>query len=247
MNIITANKKKLQNGVSIDELIVHSGCVPFDHLLVTEIHACFNFISSITPISLIFSKLTVLSLICNSLSEIPKLEFSPNLIELNLNNNNICELINLDKIPHLQILSLSSNRIEVVENISGLDSLQKLILSNNRISTINFSTLPESFPNLLHLGLLDNKLHSLLQVKRLLEMIPDLQKFSIGLNPLTDRNLINTPYLLTNLRINRSTIFSPQNPENEDMSVNERMVRIRQQILNICTKLKYLDLYPISS
>ena len=247
MSVITANKKKLHGQLSLEELNEFCDHKPSDCSRITEIHACFNFISSISHTTVLYNRLTILSLVCNSISQVPQLEFCPNLVELNLNNNVITQLNHLDKLPHLQTLSLSCNRIVVLENLLGLNSLKKLVLSSNKIKVINFSTLPKIFSNLTHLGLLDNQISSFSQLAELLTISPNLSQFSIGLNPLTEYNLISTSYLLTDLRIARSTLFTPQNPGKQDLSEKERLLRTRQDILNICTKLDYLDHSPVSS
>ena len=243
---VNLNSKKLQGAISLEECAI-STQPKTDPTLLKEIHACFNFITHISPSTQLYAKLTVLSFVCNNLTEVPHLEFCPNLLELNLNNNGICELKHFNNAPKLLTLSISSNRIEKLENLSELSSLQKLILSSNRINSIDFSTLPESFLSLTHLGLLDNKLTSLQDVENLLSIIPNLLQFSIGLNPLTEYNMVSTPYLLSNLNLARSTIFSPLSTEKGCVSENDRMLRIRQRILTICAKLQYLDLSPISS
>ena len=247
MAIVSANKKKLHDQITLEELKEFCDHKPSNYSLITEIHACFNFISSISPTADLYSKLTILSLVCNSISEIPQLDFCPNLVELNLNNNVITQLKHLDEVPNLHTLSLSCNRIVVIENLSGNHSLKKLILSSNEINEINFSTLPKIFSDLAHVGLLDNQISSFSQLAEFLTKSPNLTQLSIGLNPLTEYNLISTSYLLTNLRIARSTLFTPQNAEKQDLSEKERMLQTRQGILNICTKLDFLDLSPVSS
>ena len=247
MAVITANKKKLHDQLTLKELDEFSNQKPSNYSLVTEIHACFNFISSISSTADLYCKLTILSLVCNSISEVPQLDFCPNLVELNLNNNVITQLKHLEKVPHLQTLSLSCNRVVVLENLSGNNSLKILILSSNRINEISFPTLPKIFSDLTQLGLLDNQIASFSPLAELLTISPNLTQFSIGLNPLTEYNLISTSYLLTNLRIVRSTLFTPQIAGKQDLSEKERLLRTRQCILDICTKLDYLDHSPVSS
>ena len=251
---VNLNSQKLQGEISLGDLIIPSIEVSItttepkaDPTLLKEIHACFNFVTNISDTTQVYVNLTVLSLVCNNLTEIPHLQFCPNLIELNLNNNSISELKHLNYTPKLATLSISSNHIVKLHNLFELSSLQKLVLSGNRITSIDLTSIPDSLPRLTHLGLLDNKLASLQDVEKFLVILPNLSQLSIGLNPLTEYNMISTHYLLTNLKIPRVAIFTQFDFEKEDLNESDRILRIRQRVLNLCTKLVYLDLSPISS
>ena len=244
---LNLNSQKLHGQLSLESLTDKSTQPDTDSTLLTELHACFNFITHISPTTLVYAKLTVLSLVCNSLTEVPCLQFCPNLIELNLNNNSISELRHFNFTPKLTALSVSSNRIVILGGLFELYQLQKLVLSGNRLASIELTTLPKSLNNLTHLGLLDNKLASLKNVEEFLSLLPNLLQLSIGLNPLTEYNMLSTQYLLTNLKVPRADIFAKSDSAKEDLTESDRMLRMRQRILGICTKLTFLDLSPISS
>ena len=250
MYVINASKKKLTSVISFSELLTFTSDTKIleesGYEGVTEIRACFNFISSISISTHTFPNLSILSLVCNNIKEIPNLDCCPNLSELNLNKNAIARLDNLNSVPNLKCLSLSSNLIASLENISKLNCLERLILSSNKIEAINYSTLPTLFHNLTQLGLLDNNLKSLDEIEQLLDSAPNLTKLSLGLNPLTNNNLLSTSYLLTDLRIQRRDIFNPSSMKEMVVSENSYVLHVRLFVMSKCTKLKYLDLSPIS-
>ena len=77
-------------------------------------------------------RLTVLSLSCNSLTEIPNFNDQGVVCcikELYLANNKITVINNLECCPHLEILDLKGNNIRIIENIGKKDKLKKLVLA----------------------------------------------------------------------------------------------------------------------
>ncbi|SPR01428.1 unnamed protein product (mitochondrion) [Plasmodiophora brassicae] len=156
--------------------------VEFGHTLEV-LHLFDNGISSLagSPFALL-SRLRVLDLSYNAISNIHGLEGSVHLQELNLSNNVIRDIDNLSSLRHLRVLNLANNEIESISDLTKNENLEVLDLTANFISSLQDASdlLPRA--SLRWLSLSSNALASL-QSFTFLSGLDELRSLSCDDNP----------------------------------------------------------------
>lgn len=93
---------------------------------------------NLLPIFVPESKLQVLDLSNNSLSDIENLRGLKKLIELDLSSNELQQIYSLEDLFNLEVLNLSDNRILYLKPLSALQKLKDLDLSDNELVFLHF-------------------------------------------------------------------------------------------------------------
>lgn len=145
------------------------------------------------------TKVTMLNLNGNQLTEIKNLGQLLRLTNLDLNNNNLTAINGLDKNTKLTRLYLRGNEIEEINGLEELVNLSKLYLSGNQIKKIKGL---ETLSRLTNLSLDNNQLTEIEN----LENLTLLNVLDLSRNKLTEINNLEKLALVNTLFLNNNQI-----------------------------------------
>lgn len=163
---------------------------------MTELNLSNNQITDISPISEL-TKLTILQMDENNISDIYQIKNLKKLISLSIKKNQIGDISCLADLYNLTYINFTDNIINDIKSLSELTELQTICLSNNQISDISPIY---NLRNLTHLYLWNNQVKELPSFKNMTKLIfLVLSGNTIAdLSELKDLKQIETLYLLDN-------------------------------------------------
>ncbi len=149
-----------------------------------------NLVSDISALKKL-TKLEVLSLNGNQIESISALSSLTNLRELYLRENKIKTITSLNKLDKLELLEAGENRIQNIDSLKNLKNLKHLTLDHNKITTVAGLT---GLKTLRYLDLSNNNVKSIKTLKALKE----LETLYLQRNAVSDISMISS---LKNLKI----------------------------------------------
>ncbi|WP_312369608.1 leucine-rich repeat domain-containing protein [Lachnoclostridium sp.] len=157
-----------------------------------------NMISDINALKKL-TKLEVLSLNGNQIESVSALSTLTNLRELYIRENNIKNISSLNKLTKLVVLEGGKNSIQNIDSLKNLKNLKSLILDNNKINDI---TGLKTLTNLKYLDLSNNKISSINSLKNL----SGLERLYLQRNSISDISAISGLKKLKVLSMNGNKI-----------------------------------------
>eukprot|EP01111_Echinosteliopsis_oligospora_P013454 TRINITY_DN4830_c0_g1_i1.p1 TRINITY_DN4830_c0_g1~~TRINITY_DN4830_c0_g1_i1.p1 ORF type:complete len:256 (-),score=30.06 TRINITY_DN4830_c0_g1_i1:125-892(-) len=149
---------------------------------IESVDLCGNFLAALDNdlFQHIFQHLTIINLLSNELTTVPKFDNLPNLRELYLGKNKISSLSNLEGFSQLEVLDLRANKLESVSELTLCPNLTKLSLSSNKLKKL--VSLPP-LPKLTSLFLFGNYLDDEEDCINALARVPFLETVILSANP----------------------------------------------------------------